>query len=425
MDLEQTLITNDQPITHPRGEVHWYSTTVSPWVDSDGAIAGVIGNCVDITARKNLEFALKKSETQLQTILSGIGAAVRYFRFYPNGQWETLYCSEKCSDFFSWSKDKTFTEYWLSNIQHDDIDRVVNSAWELMQDEQEISIEYRFRHADGSIRWISDTLTSRWDKEQQSWLVTAVAIDISDRQRVEIERHVIEDALRRENQFRSQIIDQMADGLCVCYLIDEFPYIQFSVWNQRMTSITGYTQAEINAYGWYHRLYPDPDDRVRIIKRMAEMQQGNDLRNEEWVITRADGQRRTLSISTTQLDTDSTPPLVLAVMQDVSDSKQAEYQLKQSLKEKNLLLSEIHHRVKNNLQVIISLLNLQANRVNDGGARQALKRGSDRVYAIALVHEKLYRTQDFEGIALGDYIREFVEQLVQSQELLEAQITAQ
>ncbi|MEB3210204.1 MAG: PAS domain S-box protein [Leptolyngbyaceae bacterium] len=423
MDTGQTRVSNDQLITDPTGGARWYQTSVSPWVDMSGTVVGVIGNCVEITERKQLEIALQQSEAQLQTILASIGAAVRYFRFFPTGQWEALYCSQKCKEFFSCSDDEAFTEYWLAHIQHDDVDRVVQAVQELMSHDRQICIEYRFRCSDGSIRWISDTLTSHWDDEQESWFVTAVAIDISDRQRIAIERHVIEDALRQENQFRSQIIDQMAEGLCVCYEVNEFPHVQFSVWNQHMTEITGYTMAEINAGGWYQSLYPDPDIQARAIKRMADMRRGHDLRNEEWVISRADGQYRTVSLSTTLLDIDSGSPLILAVMQDVSDRKQAEFQLQQSLQEKNLLLSEVHHRVKNNLQVIISLLTLQANRVHDSAARHALKQASDRVHAIALVHEKLYRTQHFEGISLSDYIQEFVDQLVQTQERLDSPIT--
>jgi PAS domain S-box-containing protein len=415
METRQTLMSDDQLICATQGNDRWYQTSISPLLDVNDAVIGVIGNCVDITERKTLELALKHSEAQLQTILSSIGAAVRYFRFFPNGQWETLYCSPKCADFFSGDESDGFTESWLSKIEQDTVEGGIRSVLDAIQREEQTCLEYRFRHVNGSVRWISDTLTSHWDDAEESWFVTAVAIDVSDRQRIEIERQVIEDALRKENQFRSQIIDQMADGLCVCYEIDDFPYLQFSVWNQRMTEITGYSLTEINANGWYQSLYADPAERARASERMTAIRQGHDLSDEEWVITRADGQRRTVAISTTVLDTDSRTPTVLSVVKDVSDRKQAEQQLQQSLQEKNLLLSEVHHRVNNNLQVIISLLNLQANRVTDAGAQQALKQGSDRVHAIALVHEKLYRTQHFEGIALSDYIRDFVEQLIQSQ----------
>lgn len=76
-----------------------------------------------------------------------------------------------------------------------------------------------------------------------------------------------------------------------------------------------------------------------------------------------------------------------------------------SLKEKEVLLREIHHRVKNNLQIISSLLNLQSEQVNDVQARQLYAVGKERVRAMAMVHEKLYESKDLSGIDFGDYIR--------------------
>lgn len=75
-----------------------------------------------------------------------------------------------------------------------------------------------------------------------------------------------------------------------------------------------------------------------------------------------------------------------------------------SLKEKEVLLREIHHRVKNNLQIISSLLNLQAGQISDEHTRQQYAVSNERIRAMAMVHEKLYESKDLTGIDFGDYV---------------------
>jgi two-component sensor histidine kinase len=91
--------------------------------------------------------------------------------------------------------------------------------------------------------------------------------------------------------------------------------------------------------------------------------------------------------------------------------KLAEDQILRSLKEKEVLLKEIHHRVKNNMQVIHSLLNLQAKTLTDRQVRVMLEESRDRVYSMALVHEKLYRSEDLAHIEFKDYLQNLLQSI--------------
>src|SRR6202008_307216 len=97
---------------------------------------------------------------------------------------------------------------------------------------------------------------------------------------------------------------------------------------------------------------------------------------------------------------------------DITENKLNEGKIIQSLKEKEILLKEVHHRVKNNMQVISSILNLQSSYVKDAYALNLLKECQNRVKSMAFIHESLYQTKNFESVNFSEYVTTLAKNLI-------------
>ncbi|MBD2461008.1 PAS domain S-box protein [Oscillatoria sp. FACHB-1407] len=144
---------------------------------------------------------------------------------------------------------------------------------------------------------------------------------------------------------------------------------------------------------------------------VTQLNQVGRLHNSEFQVRTKLGDVKTVLFSAEIIDLEG-ETCVLAVRQDISDRKKAADQLRASLQEKEVLLSEIHHRVKNNLQIVSSLLDLQANRTHDSQSREILANSCSRVFSMALVHECLYRSQNFAEINFANYAHELANHLL-------------
>jgi PAS domain S-box-containing protein len=128
---------------------------------------------------------------------------------------------------------------------------------------------------------------------------------------------------------------------------------------------------------------------------------------------RKDGHEFPIEIGLNPIETDEGIKVLSAIV-DISDHKQKEERIESALKEKEILLAEIHHRVKNNLQVVSSLLDIEIDRLKDPAVLDVLRESQNRIRSMALIHQTLYESQDFAQVDFGDFLHSMAPTLVSS-----------
>lgn len=184
-----------------------------------------------------------------------------------------------------------------------------------------------------------------------------------------------------------------------------------ALWSARQKEIWGMAPDEPESYErWHAGLHPDDRDRVLAdIQRVTDPAHAGDLRTEHRVV-RPDGSVRWVESHGRMVfegeGEQRRPARLIGTLKDVTDRKLAEQALAETVKGKELLLREVNHRVKNSLQMVASVLGLQQAAVKDPAAAAQFDDARNRVMAIALVHERLYKGMQVQRVELGAYLGE-------------------
>ncbi|WP_414527682.1 PAS domain S-box protein [Nodularia chucula] len=304
--------------------------------------------------------------------------------------------------------------------------------------------EHRVLCKDGNYKWILDRGQALWDEDGNVVRMVGSYTDITERKEAEkalsdllkelesrverrtleltqinnslaaeiTERQRIEKALREsEEQFRSAF-DQAAVGIAHVGINGEWLLV-----NQKLCDIVGYKSEELYRLSFQDITYGDDlEDDINYVNQILAGEIDSYSLEKRYL-------RKDISLVWTNItvslirEVDGEPKYFISVVEDISDRKHSQEKIKASLLEKEVLLKEIYHRVKNNLQVISSLLNLQSAYIKNSEDMVIFQQSQQRIASMALVHEKMYQSPDLAKINLHEYVQDLVSSLCSCYEL--------
>ncbi|MDZ8050525.1 MAG: histidine kinase dimerization/phosphoacceptor domain -containing protein [Aulosira sp. ZfuVER01] len=226
-----------------------------------------------------------------------------------------------------------------------------------------------------------------------------------------LERKRVEQALRISEERYIRAINAGKVGIWEWNIKTNEIYI-----DPNLQAMLGYTDQEIpKSYDeWLNFVHPDDIEYVKnaLNQYLAGITPKYEI--EHRMLNKDGSCIWFLSRGTFLCDTQSNECFIAGSNTDITARTQVENKLKVSLKEKEILLKEIHHRVKNNLQIISSLLRLQTRYVKDGETLEIFQDSHNRVRAMAIIHENLYQSHDITKIEFCDYVRSLTNNLLRS-----------
>ncbi len=439
--VETQVITSDIPaynceeeITNREKKRVSLISSVVPVHDQDGTVTGIVGTSLDIT-----DLVSTRQELMTRDRISNAVSSIAYL-FVRSEDWESRIplclsllgeSTEKDMLFFARLEESDSKESchiiasWWKKHQEEPVPEEWNDLLQKVVQKRRKSLEYN-PVAQGSVQKILPeesmvyeavsplmyhllgiyTSDSLWGvigiicfhsrdlipSAETDTLITAAGIIGSV-----IERYQTQELFRRP-------VERSLVGI---YLMQDSGIVYA---NPRMSEILGYSRDELEKMT-ISSLFHEEDQALAVKNHQQVISRPDETYDYEVRAVTADNRIIYLENLISQFTYQGHPAVIGSIM-DITEKKMSETNLRRSLAEKEILLREVHHRVKNNMQIIVSLLRMQSSMIEDPAIVGILQEGKNRILSMAIIHEKLYRTDNLVSVNLREYLNSLGETMV-------------
>jgi PAS domain S-box-containing protein len=377
-------------------------SSANPILNNEGNIIGFLAIQRDITDRKRAEDALRESEGRLQSILDNSSTVV----FLKDLEGRYITVNRRYEELFHVTRQTVIGKSDHDIFPREHADRFRQHDLLALEKGGPFEVEEFVPHDDGLHVYISVKFPL-FTAEGKPYAVCGIATDITERKRAEV-------AIREREERLRQAVRVSQIGI-----FDHDHRIDTIYWSPEQRRIYGFSPDEpVTLSVFLKHLYPEDSERIAKAVRHAHDPAGDGSFDVEHRIVDRKGSLHWVSTrSSTQFEGEGSsrhPVRTVGAVVDITERKNADEKIEASLKEKEILLREIHHRVKNNMQIISSLLGLTSGNIKDKKYVDMFRESQNRINSMSLIHEKLYRSKDLAKIELNEYIKDLANSNYQS-----------
>lgn len=371
------------------GSMFWNEVKIAPVKNSDGEITHFIGTQNNITELVQTQKKLHEEKERYRLITEHATDMISMHE--PDGTY--LYVSPSSKKLIGYSPEELVGTSPFETMHPEDKRKIKRNFETLFDEDDEARIIFRKRTKAGNYKWVEAILRAIKDPNTNKVTeIRAATRDIS-------EQKEYEEKLKKSERRWEQLVNK----------------------NPSLVQLTNtdFTIKYINPSGarLYGKNNPDEligksvgdfvffEDPKTLKRRMRKALNGKSLSPKSFKVKTWDGRQRTIELQSVPVEYHN-EQVLLTVGQDVTERTKYEEKLKYSLREKDVLLQEIHHRVKNNLAVVSGLLQIQRFNAENSEVQKILSDSEMRIKSMALIHEKLYQSPSLSQINMEHYIRD-------------------
>lgn len=350
--------------------------------------ASLIVSFLTFRHNKNAQKNLTSSEKKYRSLVETQTDLVSRF----NNKGEFTFVNEVFCKFFNKTRDELLGGTWQPLPYEEDVEYVQSQLALLSKENPTIIIENRLYSGTGDIHWMQFINKGFYDNFGNFQEIQSVGRDITEQKRTEI-------ALISSEERHKMLFKLSSDAILLVGLD-----------NLRLLDAN---EAAINLYGYSYKeilQMKATDLSAEKQKTRKAIQKSHDKSVPVRFHKKKDGTVFPVEITANNFTIDE-KEINISSIRDITDRIESEKQIKRSLQEKEILLKEIHHRVKNNMQIIQSLFSLQLNTLEDKELRQPLIDSGNRIKSMALIHETLYNSEDIAHLDVKTYFDHIVQHL--------------